>query len=277
MTACEARKGTSRALAGLFRPLSLIVMPIITLLTDYGTADSYVGEVKGVLLSLAPGCTVIDLTHEVSPGDVAGAAYVLARTWSRYPEGTVHLVIVDPGVGTTRAALALRVAGQGFVGPDNGLLGALADLPGLEAVELTVPARASNTFHGRDVFAPAAAALARGVPLGNLGVAYRQAPVRLPASEPVYEGKTVIGEVTYVDRYGNLATNLTTAVVPPYAILEVESLVIGPLKGTFNDVPPGGLVAYVGSGGCVEIAVRGGSAARRLGLGVGGKIRARLG
>lgn len=277
MDSLRGKEKDGRALAGLSRPLSLIVMPIITFLTDYGTADSYVGEVKGVLLSLAPGCTVIDLTHEVSPGDVAGAAYVLARTWGRYPDGSVHLVIVDPGVGTSRAALALRVAGQNFVGPDNGLFGALAPLPGLEAVELAVPARASSTFHGRDVFAPAAAALARNVPLADLGVAHRQAPVRLPAREPVYEGKTVIGDVTYVDRYGNLATNLTTAVVPAYAILEVESLVIGPLRGTFNDVPPGGLVAYVGSGGYVEIAVRGGSAARRLGLGVGGKIRARLG
>lgn len=254
-----------------------MLMPIITLLTDYGTADSYVGELKGVLVSLSPGCTVIDLTHEISPGDVASAAYVLTRTWGRYPAGSVHLVVVDPGVGTSRLALAIRVAGQCFVGPDNGLFGALADLPGLDAVELAVPELASNTFHGRDVFAPAAAALARGVPLAELGVAHRGAPVRLSAAEPVYEGKSVVGEVIYVDRYGNLATNLTASVVPPYAILEVESLAIGPLKGTFSDVPPGGLVAYIGSGGSVEIAVRGGSAARRLGLGVGGKVRARLG
>jgi len=252
-------------------------MAIITLLTDYGTTDSYVGEVKGVLLSLAPGCTLIDLTHEVRPGDVAGAAYVLSRTWGRYPEGCVHLVIVDPGVGTTRAGVALRAAGQAFVGPDNGLFGCLVDQPGLEAVDLAIPPRASNTFHGRDVFAPAAAALARGAPLVSLGAAHHRAPLRLPASVPVHEGKVVIGEVTYVDRFGNLITNLTTDVVPPYAVLEMDALVIGPLKSTFGDVPAGALVAYVGSGGCVEIAVHGGSAARRLGLGVGGKIRARLG
>ncbi len=252
-------------------------MPIVTLLTDYGTADSYVGEVKGVLLSLAPGATLVDLTHEIAPGDVAGAAYVLARTWHRFPAGSVHLVVVDPGVGTARAALAMRAGGHGFVGPDNGLFGSLADLAGLEAVELAVPALASNTFHGRDVFAPAAAALARGQPVAGLGAPHHGALVRLPAQEPVYEGKSVVGDVTYVDRYGNLVTNLTPALVPAYAVLELDSLVIGPLKATFSDVPPGGLVAYVGSGGCVEIAVRGGSAARRLGLGVGGKIRARLG
>lgn len=252
-------------------------MTIITLLTDYGTADSYVGEVKGVLLSLAPGATLVDLTHEISPGDVAGAAYVLARTWERYPGGSVHLVVVDPGVGTARPAVALRAGGQGFVGPDNGLFGSMAHLPDLEVVTLAVPPRASHTFHGRDVFAPAAAALARGVSLPDLGAARAEPPMVLPATVPVHEGKVVVGEVTYVDRYGNLVTNLTTSVVPSYAILELDSLVIGPLRGTFSDVPPGGLVAYVGSGGCVEIAVRGGSAARRLGLGVGGKIRARLG
>ncbi len=252
-------------------------MAIITLLTDYGTADSYVGEVKGVLLSLTPGAILVDVTHEISPGDVAGAAYVLARTWHRYPKGSVHLVVVDPGVGTARAALAIRAGGQGFVGPDNGLFGGLAELPDLEAVTLAVPPRASNTFHGRDVFAPAAAALARGVPLNDLGTASGERLTLLPARTPVHEGKMVVGEVTYVDRYGNLVTNLTTTVVPSYAILELDSLVIGPLRGTFSDVPPGGLVAYVGSGGRVEIAVRGGSATRRLGLGVGGKIRARLG
>jgi len=252
-------------------------MPIVTLLTDYGTADSYVGEVKGVLLSLAPEATLVDLTHEIAPGDVAGAAYVLARTWHRYPAGSVHLVVVDPGVGTARAALAMRAGGHGFVGPDNGLFGSLGDLSGLEAVELAVPALASNTFHGRDVFAPAAAALATGQPVASLGAPHHRALVRLPVQEPVFEGKSVVGDVTYVDRYGNLVTNLTPALVPAYAVLELDSLVIGPLKATFSDVPPGGLVAYVGSGGCVEIAVRGGSAARRLGLGVGGKIRARLG
>ncbi len=252
-------------------------MAIITLLTDYGTADSYVGEVKGVLLSLAPGATLVDLTHGISPGDVAGAAYVLARTWRHYPPGSVHLVVVDPGVGTARQALAIRAGGQGFVGPDNGLLGFLAELPDLEAVTLAVPPHASNTFHGRDVFAPAAAGLARGDPLTALGTTSRERLTLLPGSAPVHEGKMVVGEVTYVDHYGNLITNLTPTVVPPYAILELDSLVIGPLRATFGDVPPGGLVAYVGSGGCVEVAVRGGSATRRLGLGVGGKIRARLG
>ncbi len=252
-------------------------MPIITLLTDYGTADSYVGEVKGVLLSRVPGATLVDITHEIPPGDIAAGAYVLARTWGRFPAGTVHLVVIDPGVGGQRAAVAITAGGHAFVGPDNGLFGTLNGQEGLRAVCLPVPEAASHTFHGRDLFAPAAGALAAGVPLAELGAGHPGALVPLPVAEPRYEGKVVIGEVIYVDRYGNLVTNLTTAFVPPYASLEIESLVVGPLRQTFSDVPVGGLVAYVGSGGFVEVAVRDGSAMRRTGLGVGGKVKARLG
>jgi len=252
-------------------------MPIITLLSDYGTSDSYVGEVKGVLLTLAPGVILVDLTHEIAPGDVAAAGYILARAWYRFPAGTVHLAVVDPGVGTARAALALKTRDHCFVGPDNGLFGGVIKGAAVQAVQLPVPDGASATFHGRDLFAPAAAALARGEPLAALGERYAAIPRRMSGAVPRYEGKVVIGEVIYVDRYGNLVTNLTAEVVPPYAVLEAESLVIGPIRSTFGDVPAGGLLAYLGSGGTVEVAVRDGSAARRLGTGVGGKVKARLG
>lgn len=252
-------------------------MPIITLLTDYGTSDSYVAEVKGVLLSLAPGVTLVDITHEIAPGDVAAAGYILARAWSRFPAGTVHFAVVDPGVGTPRAALAMRTREQGFVGPDNGIFGGVLRGAEVEAVQLAVPDGASATFHGRDLFAPAAASLARGEPLESLGQPYAAIPRRLSGTAPHYEGKVVVGEVIYVDRYGNLVTNLTSEFVPHYAVLEAESLTIGPLRSTFGDVDKGGLLAYIGSGGTVEIAVRDGSASRRLGLGVGGRVKARLG
>lgn len=252
-------------------------MPVITLLTDYGTSDSYVGEVKGVLLTLAPGATLVDLTHEIAPGDVVAAGYILARAWHRFPAGTVHLAVVDPGVGTSRAALALRAREHCFVGPDNGIFGGILRGAEVEAVQLPVPPAASATFHGRDLFAPAAASLARGEPLDRLGQRYSAIPRRLSGATPHYEGKVVVGEVIHVDHYGNLVTNLTPEYVPAYAILEAESLVVGPIRTTFGDVPKGGLLAYIGSGGTVEIAVRDGSAARRLGLGVGGRVRARLG
>jgi hypothetical protein len=191
--------------------------------------------------------------------------------------GTGPLAVVDPGVGTVRTALAFLARKHFFVGPDNGIFSGILRGAEVEAVALPTPRLASPTFHGRDLFAPAAAALARGESLGTLGERFAGIPRRVSGAAPQYEGKMVVGEVVYVDRYGNLITNLTPDIVPAYAVLEAESLVIGPVRATFGDVPSGALLAYVGSGGSVEIAVRDGSAARRLGLGVGGRIRARLG
>jgi S-adenosylmethionine hydrolase len=252
-------------------------MPIVTLLTDFGTTDSYVAELKARVLAAAPDATLVDVTHAVPPGDVRAAAYLLGRTWHRFPLGTVHLAIVDPGVGTARAALAIGSGGHWFVGPDNGLFTPILRDQEVEVVTLPVPDDASPTFHGRDLFAPAAAALARGVSLYLLGEPFLDIPERLVYAEPRYEGKSIVGEIVYVDRFGTLVTNLTPEAVPDYAVLEVEGLEIGRLRRTYGDVPTGGLLAYEGSGGAIEIAVRDGSAARRLGMGVGGRVRARLG
>jgi S-adenosylmethionine hydrolase len=252
-------------------------MPIITLLTDFGTSDSYVAEMKAAVLGAAPDATLVDLTHAVAPGDLRAAAYLIGRAWHRFPAGTVHLAVVDPGVGTARAALAFARDGHWFVGPDNGLFTQVLHNAAVEIVTLPTPDGAAPTFHGRDLFAPAAAALAAGIPLRTLGEPFPGMPHRLSYREPHYEGKTIVGEVVYVDRFGTLVTNLTPEMVPDYATLEVEGLDIGPLRRTFGDVPTGGLLAYLGSGGQVEVAVRDGSATRRLGLGVGGRIRVRLG
>ena len=252
-------------------------MPIITLLTDFGTTDHYVAELKGVLLTQAPGATVVDITHSVSPGDVRSGAYILGRTWHRFPSSTIHMVVIDPGVGTSRAALALSAADHSFVGPDNGVFTpVLQDTP-VEAVVLSTPAAASPTFHGRDLFAPAAATLARGTPLHDLGHPFTGLPERLAYTTPHYEGKSIVGEIMYIDRFGTLITNLTSELVPSYARLEVDDLDIGPLRRTYGDVGTGGLLAYIGSAGAIEIAVRDGSAARRLGVGIGANVRARLG
>jgi S-adenosyl-L-methionine hydrolase (adenosine-forming) len=252
-------------------------MPIITLLTDFGTADAYVAEIKAVLLTAVPSATLVDLTHAVTPGDLRAAAYLVGRSWHRFPSGTVHLAVVDPGVGTVRAALAFARDGHWFVGPDNGLFTPVLHDAAVEIVTLPTPDGAAPTFHGRDLFAPAAAALAAGTSLHTLGEPFAGVPHRLSYREPHYEGKVMVGEVVYVDRFGTLVTNLTPDLVPDYAVLEVEGLEIGPLRRTFGDVPTGGLLAYLGSGGQVEVAVRDGSAARRLGLGVGGRVRVRLG
>ena len=252
-------------------------MALITLLTDFGTADPYVAEMRGVLYSRAPGVTLADMSHGIPPGDVRAAAYLFGRTWHRFPDGTVHLVVVDPGVGTGRAALAFGAAGHWFVGPDNGVFTSAFDQADTPVVAIPAPPDAAPTFHGRDLFSPTAAALALGAPLSALGEPLPTVPVRLTLPAPYYEGKMVVGEVISVDRFGNLVTNFTPAEVPPYAVLEVEDADVGPLRRTFSDVESGQLVAYLGSGGQVEIAVRDGSAARRIGLGVGGRVRARLG
>lgn len=252
-------------------------MPLITLLTDFGTSDSYVGEMKGVLLSQAPTAVLVDVSHGVPPGDIRSAAYILGRTWDRFPPGTVHLVVVDPGVGSHRAALAINAHRHSFVGPDNGVFTPILHEVEVAAVVLPTPHTAAPTFHGRDVFAPAAAALAAGASLQSLGEPFGGMPERLAYTAPRHEGKTVIGEIVYIDRFGSLITNLNGELVPSHASLEVEDLDLGTLKRTFDDVAAGGLLAYIGSGGTVEIAVRNGSAARRLGVGVGARVRARLG
>ena len=251
-------------------------MPIITLLTDFGTSDSYVAEVKGVLLSALPGATLVDVSHAVPPGNIATAAYLLGRTWRHFPTGTVHFVVVDPGVGSTRRAVAVGRDGHFFVAPDNGVLTPVLG-QGAEVWTLAEPEGASPTFHGRDLFAPAAARLAAGEALSAIGAQVLEPPVRLQAPPPVYEGKKVHGEILHVDRYGNLVTTLTPEFVPAYAVLESEDMAVGPIRRTFTDVAVGELLAYWGSSGLLEIAVRDGSAARRLGIGVGNRITARLG
>jgi S-adenosylmethionine hydrolase len=179
-------------------------------------------------------------------------------------------------VGSARSALAIDVEGHLFVGPDNGVFTPVLRHTEVKAVALRIPESASPTFHGRDVFAPAAAALAAGTPLTSLGEPHQGIPQRLAYTPPYHEGKTLIGEIIYIDRFGSLVTNLTRELLSDHATLEVEDLNLGPLRRTFSDVSTGALVAYVGSGGAIEIAVRNGSAARRLGVGVGARVRVRL-
>jgi S-adenosylmethionine hydrolase len=243
---------------------------IVTLLTDFGLADGYVAEMKGVLLRHAPGATLVDVTHEIPPGDVVAGAYVLGRTWRAFPEGTVHLAVVDPGVGSGRRALAGEAGGHRFVAPDNGILSRVLETGDARLVSLAVAATASSVFHGRDVFAPAAARLLAGGPLEALGPAVRD-PVLLPPQRLERRGPDLVGEVVHVDRFGTLVTNLPgTAVGAP---VRIGAHVLA-LRATFADVAPGTPVALVGSGGTVEIAIRDGRADVALGAGRGAEVRA---
>lgn len=244
------------------------MQPLITLLTDFGTADGYVAEMKGVLLALAPGAQLVDASHEIPPQDVELARLTLARYWRRFPAGTVHLAVVDTGVGTGRRAIAVRSDGRLLVGPDNGVLSPALLLPGAEVVELEVPTSASATFHGRDVFAPAAARLAAGQPLALLGAPCDDCVLRrTPEAVRLADG-AVQGEVIAVDRFGNLVTNLVTG-RPGTVEIAAHSL---PLRRSYADAAEGSLVALTGSSGLIEIALRDGSAARQLGLGRGATV-----
>lgn len=246
---------------------------IITLLTDFGTADGYVGEMKGVLATLARGAQLVDVSHELPPQDVECGRLTLARYWRRFPEGTAHLVVVDPGVGSARQCLAVESAGRFLVGPDNGVLSPALLLPGARAVALPVPPGASATFHGRDVFAPAAAALATGASLEALGAPAVDPIVRrTPEARRLADGR-VAGEVIAVDRFGNAITNLMTH--RPGAVVEVDGRAL-PVRRTYADVAAGEPVALVGSSGLIEVAVREGSAAGVLGLRRGAGVVLRL-
>lgn len=243
--------------------------PIITLLTDFGTADGYLAEMKGVILSALPGAALVDAGHDVGPQDVEGARLAVARYWRRFPPGTVHVVVVDPGVGAERAALAVRSDDRLLVGPDNGVLSPALLMPGARAVALPVPASAAATFHGRDVFAPAAAALAAGTPLEALGVEHGTPVVRRTPEPQRGADGAVEGQVIAIDRFGNAITNCLGL---RGGTLEVGGARVAVLR-TYADGAPGELLAVCGSSGLIEVAVRDGSAAARLGLARGAAVR----
>ena len=241
---------------------------IITLLTDFGTADGYVGEMKGVLCTAAAGVSLVDVAHDLSPQDVDGARLALARYWQRFPPGTVHIAVIDPGVGSERAALAVESEGRYLVGPDNGVLSPALLHAGMRCVSLPVPSGAAPTFHGRDVFAPAAAELARGAALHALGESLANPVVRRTPEATRREDGTIAGVVITIDRFGNAVTNLMAR---RGGVLSVGEHRL-PLSRSYSDVASGALVALVGSSGLVEIARRDGSAAAQLGLTRGSEV-----
>jgi S-adenosyl-L-methionine hydrolase (adenosine-forming) len=249
---------------------------IVTLLTDFGADDPYVGIMKGVVLSLHRGATLIDLCHGVPPQHVELGALWLAHGFGWFPAGTVHLAVVDPGVGSARAALAARAGGHFFVGPDNGLLSRVAsetedfEARRLDAAALGFPTP-SRTFHGRDVFARVAALLAADARCFDaLGPTHT--PARLALSPPFDDGRSARGRVLAVDRFGNLITDLPGSWLErPHARVELDGKRFRPV-GTYAEAGEGESIALTSSFGLVELAVRNGSAAASLGLGPGAVV-----
>ncbi len=253
-------------------------MPIITLTTDFGTRDWFVGSMKGVILGVNPQAQIVDITHEVPPGDVRVGAFVLAASYRCFPRLTVHVAVVDPGVGSGRDAIAVRTADYFFVGPDNGVLSyALAQEKVLEirrienAALLRQPV--SHTFHGRDVFAPVAARLTQGALLDSLG-AKLAGYARLDFAEPKIVGGVWRGEIIYIDRFGNCITNLG-APGSSAGKVRVAGKLEAPVRQFYRQGAPGEPIALVGSTGLLEIAINGGNAAQALGLAIGDVVEVR--
>ncbi|HZE20856.1 MAG TPA: SAM-dependent chlorinase/fluorinase, partial [Desulfobaccales bacterium] len=252
--------------------------PLITLLTDFGTRDAYVGSMKGVILGLNPGGNLIDLSHEVPPQDIRAGALILAAAAPFFPPGATHLAVVDPGVGSGRRALAARARDSYWVGPDNGLFHFIFDpAPDLIIVSLENPAyfrpRVSATFHGRDIFAPVAAHLSLGVHLERFGPRIAD-PVLLDLPQPVFGPALIRAEIIAVDHFGNLVSNLRFAELTAWLKEAGMRLTAGPLiltglARTYAEVAPGEFLALEGSHGFLEIACARDSAARRLKAGAG--------
>lgn len=267
------------------------VMPnLITLTTDFGLTDGFVGVLKGVMLSINPAAQFVDITHDLAPQNVEQGAFVLANSVPFFPCAAIHVCIVDPGVGSARRPIAVQVGATIFVAPDNGVLSlavqTLETRGGVKAraFELNQPRywlpRVSNTFHGRDIFAPCAAHLSQGVPLEAMGMPLA-AWVTLAPSLPVRRGDgALVGRIIYIDRYGNIVSNITVKDLATFGnrapTVELANHAIHGLVRAYSDVARGELAALIGSPWKLEIAQREGNAAQTLGVKVGDEITVRI-
>lgn len=256
-------------------------MSIITLLTDFGTEDAYVGVMKGVILSFNPSAVVVDICHYVDPQDLVEAAYLIKSSYIYFPEGTVHVIVVDPGVGGNRAIVAIKSAGHIFLAPDNGVLTLLIDEGEIDASVRVQNTRyflnpISRTFHGRDIFAPVASHITKGVHITKLGpLLDQQDLVRLSVPKPYLSNKDeLVGKIISIDRFGNCISNIDVNCLKKFVKnfsekkleIKVGKTVIKRLSHSYTDTPPGNPLAVIGSFGFLEIALNCGNASRKLNI-----------
>lgn len=254
--------------------------PIITLTTDFGLEDPFVGIMKGVLLNLAPESRIVDITHNIDPQNVRQGALVLQTAYPWFPKDTIHVAVVDPGVGSGRKSLAVKMDSHYFVGPDNGVLTAVLNEKA-QVYELNRPEffleTVSSTFQGRDVYAPAAAWLARKTPLASMGEIFAN-PHKLDLPEPVFQNGALKGEIIYIDRFGNLFSNLTRNCLKDsfgetdHLEVRIANRSLAGLIDTYSDRQPGELGALINSWDRLEIFSREGNAAHALSCGLGEPI-----
>jgi len=275
---------------------------VIALITDFGSTDIYVGVMKGVILSIYPNARLIDISHDIQPQNVREGAFALLNSYRYFPEGTLFLTVVDPGVGSSRKPVAVQAGRYTFVAPDNGVLSyVLYEIRDAFAVELNNPtyqmAAVSSTFHGRDIFAPAAAHLAKGVALRAMGTPLLN-PVTLPEPALTVNAKKITGEVIHVDHFGNIMTSIgylrwvaperltlnkrfgeyaSLPVPTSGTTIQIGSTTLTGIQSTFAEVPRGELLALVESNGYLEIAVNQGNAAARLEVSIGDPVEMQIG
>jgi S-adenosylmethionine hydrolase len=257
---------------------------VATLLTDFGLRDPYVATMKGVMISICPDVHIVDISHAVAPHDIAGAAFILAQAVGSFPAGTVHVIVVDPEVGTPREILAARFGGQYFVFPDNGVISFIAASLPLEQIVAVRDKRyfrttdPSGTFHGRDILAPVAARILMGLDLRRLGPAPDHYKL-LELPQVVEKPTELTGQVLYIDRFGNLITNITDTMirrrwdVPERLRVSCEGHDVGPLRSTYAAGQPGEPLAIINSMGLLEIAVHRDRASHLLEVRVGAAVR----
>jgi S-adenosylmethionine hydrolase len=259
-------------------------MKIITLLTDYGIKDSYVAEVKGNILKINPDVTIIDISHDVGNYDIASGAFHMARAAPYFPENTIHVGVVDPGVGSVRKPIIIKTKNMWFVGPDNGLLAPVVERLGLEQVwEITnnklLPSKVSEVFDGRDVFGPTGALLSKGISPDEIGTRIDEI-ITIPYYQPVIKGDVIHGNVIHIDGFGNAVTSITYETLATLGASNSKSFKLTiddkvynlPYVRRFSAVEEGELLLVVAGGGYLEISVNQGSAAKRVGLRKGAKI-----
>lgn len=253
---------------------------IITITTDFGLQDHYVSAMKAVILGIVPNSRLIDISHQIPPQDIMAGAYVVRNAAMLFPPGTVHLVVVDPGVGTDRKMVALKIEDQYFVGPDNGIFSLIGDEFSYQAIDLNNPefwrSGPSHTFHGRDVFAPVAAHIANGVPFENLGDPLKEI-ITYRWAVPISDKDGIQGWVVHIDRYGNLISNITEKLLNEAGSISklkiyVGNTILDELVTTFGDVAEGEAAAYIGSSGMLEVAINKGNAKKLLGVEKGAQL-----
>jgi len=253
---------------------------VITLTTDFGVQDHYVGAMKAVLLSISEKARLVDISHQIPPQDIMAGAWVVRNSAMLFPPNTVHLVVVDPGVGTNRKPIAIKIKDQYLVGPDNGIFSLITDQYDYKGVELTNPefwrADQSSTFHGRDIFAPVAAHLSNGVKMSELGEPIEKLETYRWAV-PISDRDGVQGWVVHIDHFGNLISNIPESMIRDAVgggdlKIYVGNTIFDTVVNTFGDVPDGEPAAYIGSSGVLEIAINKGDAREMLGVEKGAQI-----